>query len=142
MNAIQANDIRPGGTIMSIKSRLFTGTLAATVLGAAPLVCVAEAQVVSHSKDIVVVLPSSLPELVQRHGIAFQLYSESGDGNSTCTSSSPRAKRLLVLNVASRVTPSWDTLILACEPSNWRFPATPKEPRDACNLAGAEQVAA
>ena len=58
---------------MGIKSRLFTGTLAATVLGTAPLACMAQAQVVSHSQDIVVVLPSSLPELVQRHGIAFQL---------------------------------------------------------------------
>jgi hypothetical protein len=83
---------------MSIKSRLFTGTLAATVLGVAPLVWGEEAQVMSHSKDIVVVLPASLPELA-RHGIAFQLYSGSGDGSCYLYIEQHQGEGLLVLNV-------------------------------------------
>jgi hypothetical protein len=62
-------------------------------------VCIAEAQVISHSKDVVVVLPASLPELAHRHGIAFQLYSGSGDGSCYLYIEQHQGARLLVLNV-------------------------------------------
>jgi hypothetical protein len=86
---------------MTIKSRLVSGAIVATILGIAPLVCLAEAKVVSHSKDIIVVLPTSLPELAQRQGIAFQLYSGSSDGKCYLYIEQHQGERLLVLDVTN-----------------------------------------
>jgi hypothetical protein len=63
------------------------------------LLSIAEAQVQSHSKNIVVVLPTSLPELARRPGIAFQLYSGSGDGKCYLYIEQHHGQRLLVLDV-------------------------------------------
>jgi len=84
---------------MSIKSRLFSGVIAAAFLGMVPLWAMAEALVVSHSRNVVVVMPGSLPELAQRHGIAFQLYSESGDGSCYLYIEQHNGERLLVPDV-------------------------------------------
>jgi len=84
---------------MGIKSRLFSGVLAASFLGVVPLGAVAKALVVSHSHDVVVVTPGSLPELAQRHGISFQLYSESGDGRCYLYIEQHMGERLLILDV-------------------------------------------
>jgi hypothetical protein len=88
---------------MTIMSRLFAGTVAATFattfLSAVPGACLAESEVVSHSKNIVVELPASLPELARRHGIAEQVYSESSDGSCYLYIEQHQGERLLVLNV-------------------------------------------
>jgi hypothetical protein len=60
--------------------------------------CAAATQVESHSKNISVVLPAGLPELAQRHGIAFQLYS-GGDGSCYLYIEQHQGERLLVLDV-------------------------------------------
>jgi hypothetical protein len=84
---------------MSLKCTFFTGLIAAAILGLTPLGAMAKAPTVSHSKDIVVVLPGSLPELAHRHGIAFQLYSGSSDGSCYLYIEQHMGERLLVLDV-------------------------------------------
>jgi hypothetical protein len=84
---------------MSIKPTLFCGAIAAAFLGVMPLGAVAEKLIVSHSKDVIVVLPAALPTLAQRYGIAFQLYSESGDGSCYLYIEQHQGERLLVLDV-------------------------------------------
>jgi hypothetical protein len=84
---------------MSINSRLFSGVLVTAILGVAPLRATTKATVVSHSRNVVVVTPGSLPQLAQRHGIAFQLYSEGGDGRCYLYIEQHKGERLLVLDV-------------------------------------------
>jgi len=84
---------------MSIKSRLFNGALAAASVGYLLLGNIAVAQIESRSKEIVVVKPISLPELVQQRGTAFQLYSGDGDSNTYLYIEQHQGERLLVLNV-------------------------------------------
>lgn len=96
---MQADTAWSEGTDMGIKSRLFSGVIAAAFLCVVPLGATEKAQVVSHSKDVVVVTPGSLPELAQRHGIAFQLYTESGDGSCYLYIEQHMGERLLVLDV-------------------------------------------
>ena len=95
---MQANTFWSEVKTMSITSRLLTGVIATALAGTAPLLCAAATQVVSHSKNIAVVLPASLPELAQRHGIAFQLYS-GGDGSCYLYIEQHQGERLLVLDV-------------------------------------------
>jgi hypothetical protein len=87
------------GIEMGIKSSLFSGVIAAAFLGVVPLGATERAQVASHSKDVVVVTPGNLPELAQRHGIAFQLYTQSGDGRCYLYIEQHMGQRLLVLDV-------------------------------------------
>jgi hypothetical protein len=84
---------------MSIKSRLFIGALAAAIFACLSSANMVEAQIVSRSKEIVVVKPASLPELAQQGGIALQMYSESGDGSSYLYIEQNHGERLLALNV-------------------------------------------
>jgi hypothetical protein len=84
---------------MSIRPTLFRGAIAAAFLGVMPLGAGAEKLIISHSKDVVVVLPAALPSLAQRHGIAFRLYSESGDGSCYLYIEQHEGERLLVLDV-------------------------------------------
>ena len=67
---------------MTTTSPVFNKTIAAIFLSSALLVGTAKAQIASHSKDIVIEQPTNLPELAQEPGIAFQLYTESGDGSA------------------------------------------------------------
>jgi hypothetical protein len=84
---------------VSIMSRLFAGTVAATLLSVVPGACFAKSEVVSHSNNIVVVLPANLPELARRRGIAEQVYSGSSDGSCYLYIEQHQGERLLVLNV-------------------------------------------
>ncbi len=73
--------------------------IAAIFLSSALLVSTAKAQITSHSKDIVIEQPANLPELTQEPGIAFQLYTESGDGSAYLYIEQQNGTRLLALDV-------------------------------------------
>ncbi|WP_263368061.1 LVIVD repeat-containing protein [Edaphobacter bradus] len=60
---------------MNTKSATFSIAIAATFLSSALVVSTAKAEIVSHSKDIIVDKPADLPEPTQVPGIAFQLHS-------------------------------------------------------------------
>jgi hypothetical protein len=63
-------------------------------------VCAAgSTQIVNHSNTIVVVPPGGLPALAQQQGIAFHLYSESGDGSRYLYIEQQQGVQLLVLDV-------------------------------------------
>jgi hypothetical protein len=84
---------------MSIKSRPLSGTLPAIFFGVLLFAGTAQAQVVSRSKEIVVVTPASLPTSAQEPGIAFELYSDGGDGSAYLYIEQNQGARLLVLDV-------------------------------------------
>ena len=65
-------------------------TVAAIIVSVALLGGIAEAEIVSHSKNIVIELPTDLPELAQHRGIALQLYSGNEDGKTIFISSNMR----------------------------------------------------
>jgi hypothetical protein len=84
---------------MGFNKKLYTCSLAAILLGGAPLACVAEAQIVSRSGDVVVVPASSLPDVARQGGVALQLYGGSGDGSSLLYVEQSQGANLLVLDV-------------------------------------------
>ncbi len=79
--------------------RQFSRTLSVILFGVLVFAGATQAQVVSRSKEIVVVTPTSLPTLAQEPGIAFQLYSEAGDGSAYLYIEQNQGERLLVLDV-------------------------------------------
>ena len=84
---------------MNIRLKLLKGTLPVIYFGVLFFAMTAEAQVVSPSKEIVVVALASLPTLAQEPGIAFQLYSERSDGSVYLYIEQEQGARLLVLDV-------------------------------------------
>jgi hypothetical protein len=84
---------------MTTTSPVFNKTIAAIFLSSALLVGTAKAQIASHSKDIVIEQPTNLPELAQEPGIAFQLYTESGDGSAYLYIEQQNGARLVALDV-------------------------------------------
>jgi hypothetical protein len=84
---------------MSFKSRLFPAAFTLALVSVLPLVSVAQAQVVSRSRSIIVVPSATLPALAQQPGIAFQLYSGSGDGTCYLYVEQKEGKQLAILNV-------------------------------------------
>jgi hypothetical protein len=75
------------------------GALSAILFGVFVLAGTAQGQVVSRSKEIVVVKPASLPTLAQEPGIALQLYTEAGNGSAYLYIEQSQGQRLLVLDV-------------------------------------------
>lgn len=85
---------------MGIQSRLLSGVIAGVFLVVVPLEAKTKAPIVSYSKDVVIVTPDSLPELAQWRGIAFQLYTDAGDGSCYLYIEQEKGERLLVLDVS------------------------------------------
>lgn len=85
---------------MNAKSVIIRGAIASFILNSAFLTAVAGAQIVSHSKNIVIEQPANLPELAQQPGIAFQLYTESGDGSAYLYIEQQNGGCLVVLDVS------------------------------------------
>jgi hypothetical protein len=83
---------------MNTKS-VFPATITSFFLGSVLLAGTAEAQIVSHSKNLVIEQPTNLPELAQRPGIAFYLNTESGDGNAYLYVEQHNGLRLVVFDV-------------------------------------------
>lgn len=69
------------------------------LFGGALLACTAVAQIVSHSKDVVIEQPANLPELAQKPGIAFYLNTEGGDGSAYLYIEQQNGQRLTVFDV-------------------------------------------
>ena len=84
---------------MPTKSRIFPAVIASFFLGSALLAGTAKAEVVSHSKNLIIEQPANLPELAQRPGIAFYLYTESGDGDAFLYVEQHNGQRLVVFDV-------------------------------------------
>ncbi len=84
---------------MNIASPLFHRTIAGLLLSSAVLFGTATAEVVSHSKNIVIEQPANLPDLAQRPGVALHLYCDSGDGRAYLYIEQQSGKRLVVLDV-------------------------------------------
>ena len=84
---------------MLTKSRIFPAVIASFLLGSALLAGKAKAEVVSHSKNLIIEQPANLPELAQRPGIAFHLYTESGDGSAYLYVEQHNGQRLVVFDV-------------------------------------------
>jgi hypothetical protein len=84
---------------MNTKSRIFPAAITTFFLGSALLAGTASAQIVSHSKNLVIEQPTNLPEFAQRPGIAFHLYTESGDGNAYLYVEQHHGQRLVIFNV-------------------------------------------
>jgi hypothetical protein len=84
---------------MLTKSRIFPAVIASFLLGSALLAGKAKAEVVSHSKNLIIEQPANLPELAQRPGIAFHLYTESGDGHAYLYVEQHNGQRLVVFDV-------------------------------------------
>jgi len=84
---------------MSNNARFFSRTTSAALLFFA-IGAMAEAQIASRSGNIILVQPGSLPTLAQQQGIAFQLYSGSGDGSCYLYIEQSQGSRLLVLDVS------------------------------------------
>jgi hypothetical protein len=84
---------------MNTKSRIFPAAITSFFLGSALLAGTASAQIVSHSKNLVIEQPANLPEFAQRPGIAFHLYTESGDGNAYLYVEQHHGQRLVIFNV-------------------------------------------
>ena len=74
-------------------------TVAAIIVSVALLGGIAEAEIVSHSKNIVIELPTDLPELAQHRGIALQLYSGNEDGKTYLYIEQHEGQRLVVFDV-------------------------------------------
>jgi hypothetical protein len=84
---------------MNTKSRIFPAAITSFFLGSALLAGTAKAEIASHSKNLIIEQPTSLPEIAQRPGIAFHLYTESGDGNAYLYIEQHNGQRLVILNV-------------------------------------------
>ena len=84
---------------MNTKSRIFPAVITSFFLGSALLAGPARAEIVSHSKNLIIEQPTNLPELAQRPGIAFHLYTESGDGNAYLYVEQHNGQRLVVFDV-------------------------------------------
>jgi hypothetical protein len=84
---------------MNTKSRIFPGAITSFFLGSALLAGTAKAEIVSHSNNLIIEQPTNLPELAQRPGIAFHLYTESGDGNAYLYVEQHHGQRLVIFNV-------------------------------------------
>jgi hypothetical protein len=84
---------------MNTRVRTISKAIAGILFSSAVFAGTAEAKIVSPSKDIVVDQPTDLPELAQRQGLAFQLYTGSGDGGVYLYVEQHHGERLLVLDV-------------------------------------------
>jgi hypothetical protein len=84
---------------MPTKSRIFPAVITSFFLGGALLAGTAKAEVVSHSKNLIIEQPANLPELAGRPGIAFHLYTESGDGQAYLYVEQHNGQRLVVFDV-------------------------------------------
>jgi hypothetical protein len=84
---------------MLTKSRIFPAVITSFFLGSALLAGTAKAEVVSHSKNLIIEQPANLPELAQRPGIAFHLYTQSGDGRAYLYVEQHNGQRLVVFDV-------------------------------------------
>src|ERR1700738_4017785 len=85
---------------MGIKPSLFPRVLATHLLGLLPIMCMAgSTEVVNRSRSIIVVPPTNLPAFAQQQGIAFHLYTESGDGSCYLYIEQQQGTQLLVLDV-------------------------------------------
>jgi hypothetical protein len=99
-DVVQVDNTRSGEKAMKRKSKFFSCTLISAFMLLATVVAVAEPQIANRSGNIVVVQPGSLPALAQQRGIAFQLYSGSGDGSCYLYIEQNQGSRLLVLDVS------------------------------------------
>jgi len=84
---------------MNTNSRIFPAVITSFFLGSALLAGTAKAEIVSRSKNLIIEQPTNLPELAQRPGIAFHLYTESGDGNAYLYVEQRNGQRLVVFDV-------------------------------------------
>ena len=84
---------------MNTKSRIFPAAITSFFLGSALLAGTARGEIVSHSKNLIIEQPTNLPELAQRPGIAFHLYTGSGDGNAYLYVEQHNGQRLVVFDV-------------------------------------------
>lgn len=84
---------------MSSKSRIFPAIITSFFLCSALLARTAKAEVASHSKNLIIEQPANLPELAQHPGIAFHLYTESGDGGAYLYVEQHNGQRLVVFDV-------------------------------------------
>ena len=84
---------------MNTKSGIFPAVITSFFLGSALLAGTAKAEIVSHSKNLIIEQPANLPELAQRPGIAFHLYTESGDGHAYLYVEQQNGQRLVVFDV-------------------------------------------
>jgi hypothetical protein len=84
---------------MLTKSRIFPAVITSFFLGGALLAGTAKAEGASHSNNLIIEQPANLPELAQRPGIAFHLYTESGDGNAYLYVEQHNGQRLVVFDV-------------------------------------------
>lgn len=83
---------------MKTKPAIYSIAIAATFLSSALLVSTAKAEIISHSKDIIIEQPADLPEPAQLPGIDFQLYSGS-NGSTYLYIEQHNGDRLLILDV-------------------------------------------
>ena len=86
---------------MNTNSRIFRAITTSFLLGTAVLASSAKAEIVSHSKNLIIEQPTNLPELAQRPGIAFHLYTGSGDGNAYLYVEQHNGQRLVVFDVTN-----------------------------------------
>jgi hypothetical protein len=96
----QVDNICSGDKAMKINVKFLSCTMVAALLLLATVAAGAEAQIASRSGTIVIVQPNSLPALTRQNGIAFQLYSETGDGSCYLYIEQNQGSRLLVLDVS------------------------------------------
>ncbi len=73
--------------------------VAACMFGSALLASTAGAQIVSHSRDVVIEQPINLPEQAQVAGDAFYLNTESGNGSAYLYVEQQNGQRLVVFDV-------------------------------------------
>lgn len=84
---------------MNTKLNALPRMIATFLVGSAVLMGTAKAQIFSHSRDVVIEQPTNLPDLAQAPGAAFDLYTESGDGNAYLYIEQPNGARLAVFDV-------------------------------------------
>lgn len=97
---VQVENTRSGEKAMKSKVKIFSCTLIGVFMLLATVAVAAEARIASRSGNIVVVQPGSMPALAQQQGIAFQLYSGSGDGRCYLYIEQNQGERLLILDVS------------------------------------------
>ena len=85
---------------MYINSVRLLRTIGAFLFGSVALLGTAKAQIVSHSKHVVIEQPVHLSESAQVSGIAFHLNTESGDGRAYLYIEQQNGARLAVLDVS------------------------------------------
>ena len=84
---------------MNTKVHIFPAAITSFFLGSALLAGMAKAEIVSHSKNLIIEQPTNLPELAQRPGVAFHLYTDAGDGNAYLYVEQHNGERLVVFDV-------------------------------------------